>query len=77
MYKRQGFTPYNAGGGGAPAHKPSFLQDYELGRPMEVDALVRGPAAFARAAGLATPMMEVMGALAMQKAMEKGLYAPQ
>ncbi len=38
--------------GPAPDHKPSILQDFELGRPMEIDALVRAPAAFARAAGL-------------------------
>ena len=37
--------------GPAPNHKPSILQDFELGRAMEIDALVRAPAAFARAAG--------------------------
>ena len=36
--------------GPAPDHKPSILQDYELGRAMEIDVLVRAPAAFARAA---------------------------
>jgi 2-dehydropantoate 2-reductase len=59
----------------APNHKPSILQDYELGRPMEIDALVRAPAAFARAAGLSTPMLDLIAALAMQKARDKGLYA--
>jgi 2-dehydropantoate 2-reductase len=62
--------------GPAPNHKPSILQDYELGRAMEIDALVRAPAAFARKAGLATPMMDLMGALAIQRARDKGLYAP-
>ena len=62
--------------GPAPNHKPSILQDYELGRAMEIDALVRAPAAFARQAGLATPMMDLMGALAIQRARDKGLYAP-
>ncbi len=38
--------------GPAPDHKPSILQDYELGRAMEIDVLVSAPAAFARAAGL-------------------------
>src|SRR5215475_3442441 len=38
--------------GPAPEHKPSILQDFELGRAMEIDVLVRAPAAFARAAGL-------------------------
>ena len=62
--------------GPAPNHKPSILQDYELGRAMEIDALVRAPAAFARAANLSTPMMDLMGALAIQRARDKGLYAP-
>ena len=61
--------------GPAPEHKPSILQDYELGRAMEIDVLVRAPAAFARAAGLATPMLDLIAALAIQKARDKGLYA--
>jgi 2-dehydropantoate 2-reductase len=60
--------------GPAPDHKPSILQDYELGRAMEIDVLVRAPAAFARAAGLSTPMLDLMAALAIQRAQEKGLY---
>jgi 2-dehydropantoate 2-reductase len=58
----------------APNHKPSILQDYELGRPMEIGVLVRAPAAFARAAGLSTPMLDLVAALAMQKARDKGLW---
>ena len=60
--------------GPAPDHKPSILQDYELGRAMEIDVLVRAPAAFARAAGLSTPMLDLMAALAIRQAREKGLY---
>jgi len=60
--------------GPAPEHKPSILQDYELGRAMEIDALVRAPAAFARAARLATPMLDLIAGLAIQKARDKGLY---
>ena len=60
--------------GPAPDHKPSILQDYELGRAMEIDVLVRAPAAFARAAGLSTPMLDLMAALAIQQARDKGLY---
>jgi 2-dehydropantoate 2-reductase len=60
--------------GPAPDHKPSILQDYELGRATEIDVLVRAPAAFARAAGLSTPMLDLMAALAIQKARDKGLY---
>ena len=60
--------------GPAPNHKPSLLQDYERGRPMEIDALVRAPAAFARAAGLATPMLDLLAGLAIRQARDKGLY---
>ena len=62
--------------GPAPEHKPSILQDYELGRAMEIDVLVRAPAAFARAAGLSTPMLDLIGGLATQHARDKGLYQP-
>ena len=60
--------------GPAPDHKPSILQDYELGRAMEIDVLVRAPAAFARAAGLSTPTLDMMAALATRQARDKGLY---
>ncbi len=61
-------------GGQAPEHKPSILQDYELGRATEIDVLVRAPAAFARAAGLSTPTLDMLAALAIQKARDRGLY---
>jgi 2-dehydropantoate 2-reductase len=61
--------------GPAPNHKPSLLQDYELGRAMEIDTLVRAPAAFARAAGLSTPMLDLLAGLAVRQARDKGLYA--
>ena len=60
--------------GPAPDHKPSILQDYELGRAMEIDVLVRAPAAFARAAGLSTPMLDLMAALAICQARDKELH---
>jgi 2-dehydropantoate 2-reductase len=60
--------------GPAPDHKPSILQDYELDRAMEIDVLVRAPAAFARTAGIPTPMLDLMAALAIQKARDKDLY---
>jgi 2-dehydropantoate 2-reductase len=60
--------------GPAPDHKPSILQDFERGRPMEIDTLVRAPAAFARAAGLSTPMLDLLAALAIRQARDKGLY---
>ncbi|QOZ06726.1 ketopantoate reductase family protein [Bradyrhizobium sp. CCBAU 51765] len=61
--------------GSAPNHKPSLLQDYELGRAMEIDVLVKAPQAFARTAGLSTPTLDLIAALAIQKARDKGLYA--
>jgi 2-dehydropantoate 2-reductase len=61
--------------GPAPEHKPSILQDYELGRAMEIDVLVRAPAAFAHAANLSTPMLDMLAGLAIQKARGKGLYS--
>lgn len=61
--------------GPAPNHKPSLLQDYELGRAMEIDVLVKAPAAFARTAGLSTPTLDLIAALAIQKARDKGLCA--
>jgi 2-dehydropantoate 2-reductase len=60
--------------GPAPDHKPSILQDFELGRAVEIDALVRAPAAFALKAGLSTPMLDLMAALAIRQARDKGLY---
>jgi 2-dehydropantoate 2-reductase len=60
--------------GPAPSHKPSILQDFKLGRAMEIDALVRAPAAFARAAELSTPMLDLLAGLAIQKARDNGLY---
>jgi 2-dehydropantoate 2-reductase len=60
--------------GPAPDHKPSLLQDYERSRQMEIDALVRAPAAFARVAGLSTPMLDLLAGLAIRQARDKGLY---
>jgi 2-dehydropantoate 2-reductase len=57
-------------------HKPSILQDYERRRPMEIDALVTAPLAFARAAGIATPLLDLLGALIVDKATRAGLYMP-
>jgi 2-dehydropantoate 2-reductase len=41
---------------------------------MEIDVLVKAPAAFARAAGLSTPMIDLMAGLAIRQARDKGLY---
>jgi 2-dehydropantoate 2-reductase len=59
---------------GGPAHKASMLQDYERGRPMEIDSILMAPLWFARAAGVAAPALEAVIALAVHKARAKGLY---
>lgn len=56
------------------AHKPSMLQDYERGRPMEIEAMIQTPVAFARAAGVSTPTFDVIAALCARRAADKGLY---
>lgn len=59
-----------------PDHRPSILQDYELGRPMEIESIVRAPLAFARSAGIETPTLDAIEALCVSMAISKGLYAP-
>ena len=59
---------------GGPQHKTSMLQDYELGRPMEIDAILMAPLWFARAANVPAPVLEAVVALAAHKAAAKGLY---
>jgi 2-dehydropantoate 2-reductase len=68
-------APKRPGGQQPSAHKPSMLQDYELGRPMEVDALLAVPLAFARAAGADAPALESLTALVARLAARKGLYS--
>lgn len=53
---------------GGPAHKTSMLQDYERGRPMEIDAILQAPLWFARSAGVPTPTLDAVVALAAHKA---------
>ena len=59
---------------GGPQHKTSMLQDYELGRPMEIDAILMAPLWFAQVANVPAPMLESLVALAAHKAAAKGLY---
>jgi 2-dehydropantoate 2-reductase len=59
---------------GPIAHKPSILQDYERGRPMEIEAQLAMPLAFGRTANIATPILDALAALAVHKAAAKGLY---
>jgi 2-dehydropantoate 2-reductase len=64
-----------AEGAGRLAHKPSILQDYELGRPMEIDAQNAVPLEVAKRLGVATPTLDLLCALMVAKAKAKGLYA--
>ena len=61
---------------GSTRHKPSMLQDYELGRPMEIEAMLMLPCAFAHAAGVAAPALEQLAAVSARLAARKGLYFP-
>ena len=58
-----------------PDHRPSILQDYDLGRPMEIEAIVRAPLAFARSAGVETPTLDAIEAFCVSLAESKGLYS--
>jgi len=56
------------------AHKPSIVQDLELGRPMEIAAMLEAPLELARMAGVATPTLDFGVALARLRAKAAGLY---
>lgn len=56
-------------------HKPSLLQDYEQGRPMEIAEIVLAPVEFARVAGIAAPALETIAAIVARRARDRGLFA--
>jgi 2-dehydropantoate 2-reductase len=56
-------------------HRPSILQDYDLGRPMEIESIVRAPLAFARSVDVPTPTLDAIEAFVVSMAESKGLYA--
>jgi 2-dehydropantoate 2-reductase len=62
------------GGQRAMDHKPSILQDLELGRPMEIDGMFDAPLALAHMAGVAVPTLELLVALCKLRARSAGLY---
>jgi 2-dehydropantoate 2-reductase len=55
-------------------HKPSILQDLELGRPMEIDGMFDAPLALAHMAGVDVPTLELLVALCKLRARTAGLY---
>jgi 2-dehydropantoate 2-reductase len=56
------------------AHKTSMLQDLELGRPMEIDALVAAVQELGRLVGVPTPAVDTVLALVRQRARLAGCY---
>jgi 2-dehydropantoate 2-reductase len=56
-------------------HVSSIVQDLQLGRPMEIDAIFRVPLEIARLAGVPTPALDLLVALATARARKAGLYA--
>jgi 2-dehydropantoate 2-reductase len=72
-------APQRPGGAQSTAvlhHKPSLLQDFERGRPMEVASLLLVPLECARAAGVPAPALEAVVSLIAYRAAEKGLFRP-
>jgi 2-dehydropantoate 2-reductase len=63
-----------AGGAAVGAHKTSMLQDLELGRPMEIDALVTVIQELGRLVDIPTPTTDVVLALIQQRARVAGTY---
>ena len=55
-------------------HKTSMLQDLELGRPMEIDALVTAVQEMGILTGTPTPALDVVLALVQQRARQAGCY---
>ena len=55
-------------------HKSSMLQDFERGRPPEIDGILTSVQAFARAAQVPTPHLDAVTALVIEKARKAGLY---
>ena len=56
------------------AHTTSMLQDLELGRPMEIDALVSAVQELGRIVGVKTPTIDMVLGLVCQLGRTRGLY---
>lgn len=61
-------------GEGRQPVRPSMLQDLERGRPMEIDGQLRAVRDLARAAGVATPMLELLLPIVIARARAAGCY---
>jgi 2-dehydropantoate 2-reductase len=62
------------GAAGVGDHKTSMLQDFERGRPIELDAIVGAVAELGRLVDLPTPPIDAVFALTRQRALLLGLY---
>ena len=61
---------------GGSQHKASMLQDLEAGRAMEIDAQLASVLVVARAAGVPTPVADMLVPIVTARAAAAGLYAP-
>ena len=62
------------GGAAVGAHRTSMLQDLDLGRPMEIDALVASVQELGRVTGTPTPTIDTVLSLVQARARVAGLY---
>jgi 2-dehydropantoate 2-reductase len=62
------------GGAAVGAHRTSMWQDLELGRPMEIDALVSSVQELGRLTNTPTPTIDTVLALVQLRARTAGLY---
>ncbi|MEE4117923.1 MAG: ketopantoate reductase C-terminal domain-containing protein, partial [Paracoccaceae bacterium] len=62
------------GGAEVGAHRTSMLQDLDMGRPMEIDALVASVAELGRVTETPTPTIDTVLALVRLRARMAGLY---
>lgn len=63
-----------AGAEAVGAHKTSMLQDFERGRPMEIDALVAAVAELGQLTSVETPTLDTVLGLVRQRARIAGCY---
>lgn len=62
------------GGAAVGAHRTSMWQDLEMGRPMEIDALVKAVQELGGLTGTPTPSIDIVLALIQLRARVAGLY---
>jgi len=62
------------GGAAVGAHRTSMLQDLDMGRPMEIDALVGSVQELGRVTGTPTPTIDTVLSLVQLRARSAGLY---